>query len=72
MSRNAWAVEKYGKLMMVCFSKPKAWELAASMSKILVSGPPTRHDLMAQGFAVVAVYVQRSPDPAQHWESSRA
>jgi hypothetical protein len=72
MSRNAWAVEKCGKLVAVCLSKSAAWETAASLLKPLPQVAPTRHDVMAQGFAVVAVYVERSPDPAQHWKSSRA
>jgi hypothetical protein len=72
MSRNAWAVEKHGRLLMVCMSKTAAWDAAASLLKPLPAGAPTRHDVMAQGFAVVAVYVERSPDPARHWQASRA
>lgn len=68
---NVWAVKKGAKLMMVCLSKQAAWDAAASLLTPLPSGPPTRHDVMAQGFSVVATYLTYSPDAARHWVQSQ-
>ena len=71
MRHNVWAVKKDAKLVMVCLSKQAAWDAAASLLDPLPAGMPTRHDVMSQGFAVVATYLTYSPDPARHWVQSR-
>lgn len=48
-----------------------AWDAAASLLDPLPAGMPTRHDVMAQGFAVVATYLTYSPDAARHYVQSR-
>ncbi len=67
---NVWAVKKGNKLVMVCLSKQDAWDAAASLLDPPPAGMPTRHDVMAQGFAVVATYLTYSPDAARHWVRS--
>lgn len=72
MRHNVWALKKGTKLVMVCLSKDAAWDAAASLLDPLPTGMPSRHDVMAQGFAVVATYLTYSPDAARHWVRSTA
>jgi hypothetical protein len=71
MRHNVWAVKKGAKLVMVCLSKQSAWDAAASLLDPLPAGMPTRHDVMSQGFSVVATYLTYSPDASRHWVISR-
>lgn len=71
MRHNVWALKKGSKLVMMCLSKQSAWDAAASLMDPLPAGMPTRHDVMAQGFAVVAAYLTYSPDAARHYVQSR-
>lgn len=68
---NVWALKKGARLVMVCLSKEAAWDAAASLLDPLPAGMPTRHDVMAQGFSVVATYLTYSPDAARHYVQSR-
>lgn len=68
---NVWAVKKDRKLVAVCMSKDAGWGCAASLMSPLSAGMPTRHEVMSQGFSVVAARLEYSPDPARHYVRSR-